>query len=101
MKQPLESRTDWERIHHDYETDAPIPFDEEDRAEGLYDPNDEEAVRAAWASGIVTRGIEGMRGAPIKLTFLHLSQDVLAFYKAKGSGWEAEVDRVLREAMRA
>ncbi len=35
---PIESKTDWERVKREYNSDAPIPYDDEDRAEGLYDP---------------------------------------------------------------
>ena len=99
MKQPVESRTDWDRIQREYDSNAPIPYDDEDRAEGLYDPNDAEAVRAAWSSGRITRGMETL---PVETrTSIHLSEDVLTFYRAKGEAWQAEIDRVLRTEMNA
>lgn len=74
MKQPVESRTDWERVSREYEADAPIPFDDEDRREGLYDPNDEEAVKQAWMDGVVTRGMHKPRAAEPGRTAQSLSK---------------------------
>jgi uncharacterized protein (DUF4415 family) len=31
---------------------------------------------------------------------LHLSQDVLAYYRSKGEDWQAAIDEALRRAMR-
>ena len=39
----LKSKTDWERVQREYDSDAPIPYDPED---GPYDPNDDAAVDA-------------------------------------------------------
>ncbi len=94
------SQTDWQRVFRDYDAGAPIAFDDEDRAEGLYDPNDPAAVRAAWSSGTVTRGCRGPQKAPTKQPIsIRLSPDVLAHYRAKGKGWQTEIDRILRNAM--
>lgn len=37
------SKTDWERVKREYDSDAPIPYDPED---GPYDPNDDAATEA-------------------------------------------------------
>ena len=99
MKQQEESRTDWERVAREYDSDEPIPYDDEDRAEGLYDPNDAEAVRAAWASGKITVGYHPHADA--EPSAIYLEDDVFAFYRAKGEQWQAEIDRVLRAEMQA
>ena len=36
-----QSKTDWQRVKREYNSDAPIPYDPED---GPYDPNDEAAT---------------------------------------------------------
>ncbi len=100
MKQSIQSKTDWGRVIREYDEDAPIPFDDEDRAEGLYDPNNDAEVEDFFKTAVLTHGVRGPQKAPTKkLTSLRLSQDVLAHYKAKGKGWQAEMDHVLRKAM--
>jgi hypothetical protein len=47
------SKTDWERVKRDYDSDAPIPFDPED---GPYDPNDEAATEACLNAATVWAG---------------------------------------------
>ncbi len=47
------SRTDWERVKREYESDAPIPYDPED---GPYDPNDDAAVEAYFKEATVWAG---------------------------------------------
>lgn len=37
------SKTDWDRVKREYNSDAPIPFEPQD---GPYDPNDDAAVEA-------------------------------------------------------
>ncbi len=97
MRKNIQSETDWEAVKRAYDSDEPIPFDDEDRAEGLYDPNDEEAVRAAWASGTITVGYH----PHAEPTAVYLEDDVFAFYRAKGERWQAEIDRVLRAELDA
>ncbi len=53
MKQNEASKTDWARVLRDIEEDAPIPFDDEDRAEGLYDPNNEAEVEEFFRNATV------------------------------------------------
>ena len=45
------SEADWERVKRDIASEAPIEFDPDDE---LYDPNDDAAVEAVWADGVVT-----------------------------------------------
>ena len=93
----IESKTDWERVRRNITEDAPIPYHPED---GPYDPNDEEATEAWLSQATVTRGIRGLQKAPTKkLISIRLSQDVVEHFKAKGKGWQTEMDRALRKAM--
>lgn len=93
---PTESKTDWERVKREYNSDAPIPYDDEDRAEGLYDPNDDVAVEAAWAEGTVTHGYRGKQKKPTKqLVAIRLSPAVLDHFKSQGKGWQTQIDNAL------
>jgi hypothetical protein len=47
------SRTDWERVKREYDSDAPIPYDPED---GPYDPNDDAAVDAYFDKATIWKG---------------------------------------------
>jgi len=47
------SRTDWERVKREYNSDAPIPYDPED---GPYDPNDDAAVDAYFDKATIWVG---------------------------------------------
>ena len=47
------SRTDWERVKREYDSDAPIPYDPED---GPYDPNDDAATQAFFDQATVWTG---------------------------------------------
>jgi hypothetical protein len=48
-----ESRTDWERVLREYDSDAPIAYDPED---GPYDPNDEAATDAFFKQATIWKG---------------------------------------------
>jgi uncharacterized protein (DUF4415 family) len=93
------SRTDWERVKRNYDSNAPIPYDPED---GPYDPNDAAAVDAYWARAIITVG-PGKRGpqkAQTKqLVSLRLSKEVLDHFKATGRGWQTRIDETLKRAV--
>ena len=65
----LESRTDWERVRN-IDEDAPIPYDDDDRAEGLYDPNDDAAVDAFFKAALELRR-RGPQKAPVKKLISH------------------------------
>jgi hypothetical protein len=47
------SKTDWERVKREYDSDAPIPYDPED---GPYDPNDDAAVDAYFDKATIWAG---------------------------------------------
>ena len=47
------SRTDWERVKREYDSDAPIPYDPE---VGPYDPNDEAATEAYFKQATIWAG---------------------------------------------
>ena len=49
----LKSKTDWERVKREYDSDAPIPYDPED---GPYDPNDDAAVDAFFDKATIWVG---------------------------------------------
>ncbi len=78
----IDSETDWERVQHDSESDAPIVFNPEDE---LYDPNDGAAVREAWSSGIVTatrRGTDRVRVE--RVVKLQLPPEIVERYEMLG-----------------
>ena len=88
-----ESRTDWERIKREAALDTPIAYDEEDLAEGLYDPNDDAAVDAFFADATIRHGYSPE--SEKQLIQIPLSQSVLDYYWATGEGWEARIDEAL------
>jgi uncharacterized protein (DUF4415 family) len=98
MSEPRQSRTDWERVKRNYDSNAPIPYDPED---GPYDPNDEAAVDAYWDQAIITRpGQRGPQKAPTKqLISLRLSQEVVDHYKSLGPGWQTRIDEALKKTI--
>ena len=102
MKQNEASQTDWARVMRDIAEDAPIPFDDDDRAEGLYDPNNEAEVDEFFrnATVIYPDGTSRKLHAKEQVS-LELSEDVLAFYRAKGEDWQAAIDEALRRSMTA
>lgn len=51
MRKPsMKSKTDWERVKHEADTDTPIPFSPEDDP---YDPNDTRATEEFLTSAVV------------------------------------------------
>ncbi len=54
MKQHTESRSDWEKVKLMIHSDARISLDAEDRAKGLYDPNEEAEVEEFCTAVAVT-----------------------------------------------
>jgi uncharacterized protein (DUF4415 family) len=91
--EPIESKTDWARVKQIYESNDPIPYEPED---GPYDPNDEAATEAAWASGTVTHGVRGKQKKPTKqLVAIRLSPDVVEHFKSQGQGWQTRIDQAL------
>lgn len=66
----LKSKTAWDRVKREYDSDAPIPYDPED---GPYDPNDEAATEAYLNKATITRGwpdsiVVQKDGAPVAPT---------------------------------
>ena len=70
MKQEA-SETDWARVRA-IDENAPVPFDEDDRADCPYDPNDNAAVDAFFSETIPRRG----RGLQKAHKEAHLSSPV-------------------------
>ncbi len=52
----VESKTDWERVAREYNSNAPIPYDPNDPDDGPYDPNDGAAVEAYWKDATIVSG---------------------------------------------
>ncbi len=100
MKLTPGSQTDWEAVKRRYDEDAPIPFDDEDRAEGLYDPNNEAEVEEFLRNATIIYP-DGSTRKPLakEEVSLHLSPDVLAYYRSKGEDWQAAIDEALRRSM--
>ena len=100
MKLSPESQTDWEAVKRRYDENAPIPFDDEDRAEGLYDPNNEAEVDEFFRNATVIYPDGSRRKLHAKeQVSLELSEDVLAYDRAKGEDWQAAIDETLRRSM--
>ena len=100
MKLSQGSQTDWEAVKRRYDEDAPIPYDDDDRAEGLYDPNNDAEVDEFFRNATVIYPDGSVRKLPGKESVsLELSEDVLAYYRAKGEGWQAAIDAALRRSM--
>ena len=87
---------DWKLVKKQVEADEPIDFDPE---VDPYDPNDEAAVQAFWASATITRG----RGRPpiaVKRPTLNM-REVLEAFKATGPGWQTRINSLLRDAVKS
>jgi uncharacterized protein (DUF4415 family) len=102
MRQPKgKSRTDWERVKHESEANAPIPYDRED---GPYDPNNDAAVERYWKTATIIRrpGQRGPQKAPTKQRItIRLSQDIVEHFRAEGVGWQTRMDEALREWLKS
>ena len=71
-----------------------------------YDPKDRKATLAFWEGGIAHKGVQELRakrGRPPKPAgelkeqiALRLDADVLAWYRAMGSGWQTRMNAVLK-----
>ena len=100
MKLSPESQTDWEAVRRRYDEHAPIPFDGEDRAAGLYDPNNDAEVEKFFHNAtVVYPNGRTHQLHPKKAVSLELSEDVLAYYRAKGANWQEAIDEALRRSM--
>jgi uncharacterized protein (DUF4415 family) len=71
-----------------------------------YDPKDRKATLAFWKGGVAHKGVAELRakrGRPPKPAgerkeqiALRLDADVLAWYRAMGSGWQTRMNAVLK-----
>jgi hypothetical protein len=50
------SKTDWDRVKREYDSDAPIPYDPNNPDDGPYDPNDDAAVEAYFNAATIWVG---------------------------------------------
>lgn len=102
-KEPA-SQTDWDRVRKQSET-VRIPYEPED---GPCDPNNEAAVDKVWAKsdiydakGKVIRRGRGPQKSPTKQRItIRLSADVVRHFRARGPGWQGQVDEVLQNWMK-
>ena len=71
-----------------------------------YDPKDRKATLTFWKGGVAHKGVAELRakrGRPPmpeaerkQQIALRLDADVLAWYRAKGSGWQTRMNAVLK-----
>jgi uncharacterized protein (DUF4415 family) len=71
-----------------------------------YDPKDRKATLAFWKEGVAHRGVAALRakrgrppltaGERKEQIALRLDADVLAWYRAMGTGWQTRMNAVLR-----
>jgi len=98
----IESKTDWERVRREYDSDAPIPYDPED---GPYDPNDDAAVEAYWKdASIIYQGKVIQKGkheqeSELQPVTLNLSPTVIDCFRSQGDDWEARINETLKKAV--
>lgn len=98
----VESKTDWERVAREYDSDAPIPYDPDD---GPYDPNDDAAVDAYWNDAtIIYQGKVIQKGkhepeSELQPVTLKLSPTVIDCFRSQGGDWEARINETLKRAV--
>ncbi|MFM2344173.1 MAG: hypothetical protein RLZZ210_783 [Pseudomonadota bacterium] len=91
------SKTDWAKLKQIAESNAPIPYDDEDRVNGLYDPNNDEEVEAFFANAKVIRSGRPKQELTKKATSLRLDEDIIKAFKATGKGWQTRINDALVE----
>ena len=89
--------TDWNRVKREAATDIDTPIGDQTEP---YDPNNAAVVSAYWKAATITRG-RGRPAVPVKRPTLNMQVDaeVLAAFKATGSGWQTRINAVLRDAV--
>lgn len=99
------SGTDWSNIRD-------LADDEIVADDVPYDPDDESAVNAYWAGArlhFAAVGADGPKGqavadsedfADTEEATIHLSPDVLSYFRATGKGWQDRIDAALKEWIR-
>ncbi len=97
MKPKREGKTDWERVRRESAAEAPIPYDPED---GPYDPNDEAAVEAYFATAIVRGPGRPKVESPRVMVSLRLEPEVRDALRATGPGWQTRVAALLKDAVK-
>jgi len=90
---------EWKLVKKQLEANEPIAFDPE---LDPYDPNDDAAVEAFWASSTITRG-KGRPPVAVKRPTLNMRVDaeVLQAFKATGPGWQTRINSLLRDAVKS
>ena len=76
------------------------------RSDVPYDPKDRKATLAFWKGGVAHKGVATLRakrGRPPmpaderkEQIALRLDADVLAWYRARGTGWQTRMNAVLK-----
>lgn len=90
-------KSDWERVKQDAASEVPVAYDP---ATDLYDPNDLAQVEAFFSTAKVVRKPGRPKAEKTKVPIaIRLSPDVVAYFKATGSGWQSRIDAALHEWM--
>lgn len=87
------SRTDWEKVKRDYDSNAPIPYDGPE--DGPYDPNDDAAV-ARFFEQAISRGPKQRANGTGRLR-IDLADDVLEYFSDQGDDWREHINDVLKQ----
>jgi uncharacterized protein (DUF4415 family) len=100
-----QSKTDWERVKREAAQNAPIAFEP---SVDPYDPNDAKAVEAHWAGAAIKQGgvmVGRVRGKnkhpPKEQVAVRYSPEVLAAFRASGSGWQTRMNAALADWLKA
>jgi uncharacterized protein (DUF4415 family) len=88
------SKTNWDRVKAAAAADKPITHEPETDP---YNPNDEAEVNAFFDNtSVVCR--RGPQKTPTKcLITMRLSPDVVATFRATGTGWQSRIDGALKD----
>ncbi len=87
-----------ETILSQIDDNQPIPYDDEDKAMGLHNPNNEEEVKKLFASAKITKCVGRPKQEKTKkATSLRIDEEILETFKATGKGWQTKVNEALHE----
>ena len=88
------SHTDWKRVRA--QTDADIHHDADSPRTTASDWTGAIIKKGSKAIGVVRR--RGLQKSPTKISAtLRLSPEVVAYFKADGTGWQTRIDNALRK----
>ncbi|MFM2343656.1 MAG: hypothetical protein RLZZ210_264 [Pseudomonadota bacterium] len=99
MKNSLKKQNDLlklKSILSNIDDNAPIPYDDEDRANGLHNPNNDDEVQKLFSSAKISRPVGRPKKDSIKkATTLRIDIEILKAFKATGKGWQTRINEVL------